>query len=305
MMPSERAVDKSGLPKLMEVLDRKSESLRQILFDKPPEGLIEKMRLVNAYHSNLIEGYEITPSESRRALAGDYDGDPERKDLQRLTIAHIQTQQWLDGQAFDPGHIVTSAFLKDVHARLYQELPDSMRKIGGGEGALSVPPGEFRAPGEEIFVGTHRPPESERLSEFMERFAEAYDPEKNRGRKRIIACMAAHHRLTWIHPFLDGNGRVCRLFTDTYLKHSGLGACGIWCLSRGLAKQSVRYKSLLAAADQQRWGDQDGRGGLSESALIQFCEFMMEVAIGEIDSMSDILTHATDRVDEIELMNDF
>ena len=29
--------------------------------------------------------------------------------------------------------------------------------------------------------------------------------------RKIIAVAAAHHRLLWIHPFLDGNGRVARL----------------------------------------------------------------------------------------------
>ena len=30
----------------------------------------------------------------------------------------------------------------------------------------------------------------------------------------ILAAAAAHHRLLWIHPFLDGNGRVTRLMSQ-------------------------------------------------------------------------------------------
>jgi Fic family protein len=69
---------------------------------------------------------------------------------------------------------------------------------------------------------------------------------------RIIALAAAHHRLAWIHPFLDGNGRVIRLFSDAGFMREGLYAGGLWSMSRGLALQESTYKSLLANADQRR-----------------------------------------------------
>ena len=42
--------------------------------------------------------------------------------------------------------------------------------------------------------------------------------EKYQGDRKLIAVMAAHHRFAWIHPFIDGNGRVGRLLTDAILK---------------------------------------------------------------------------------------
>lgn len=50
----------------------------------------------------------------------------------------------------------------------------------------------------------------------MARFGEAYTPERYHGAGKLVAMAAAHHRLMWIHPFLDGNGRVARLFTEAY-----------------------------------------------------------------------------------------
>jgi Fic family protein len=78
------------------------------------------------------------------------------------------------------------------------------------------------------------------------------------GETAVIALAAAHHRLAWIHPFLDGNGRSARLHT-----HIGLGALGLthglWSPMRGLARSQSQYYERLIAADQPRQGDIDGR----------------------------------------------
>ena len=103
--------------------------------------------------------------------------------------------------------------------------------------------------------------------------------------------MSARHRLAaWIHPFSDSNGRVMRLFTDAALKAIGLESSGVWCLSRGLARLSSRYKSALAQADVARQGDYDGRGVLSERTLIAFCDFMLDTANDQVAYMSKLLT---------------
>ena len=62
---------------------------------------------------------------------------------------------------------------------------------------------------------------------------------------------------------MDGNGRIGRLFTDAALKAVGLDSYGTWCLSRGLARSSSQYKTLLANADAPRQGTYDGRGRLT------------------------------------------
>ena len=41
---------------------------------------------------------------------------------------------------------------------------------------------------------------------------------------RIIAIGAAHHRLLWVHPFFDGNGRVTRLMSYAMMLRLGLGS---------------------------------------------------------------------------------
>ena len=101
--------------------------------------------------------------------------------------------------------------------------------------------------------------------------------------------MAAHHRFLWLHPFLDGNGRIGRLITDAALRAIGLDSYGVWCLSRGLARTSKQYKQLLAGADAKRQGDYDGRGALTEKGLVIFCDYMLDTAIDQVAYIAGLL----------------
>ncbi len=106
------------------------------------------------------------------------------------------------------------------------------------------------------------------LERYMTRFAEAYDAESMPKIKSIIAVAAAHHRFTWIHPFLDGNGRVARLMAHASLLRPGVGG-STWSIARGLARSNESYKAKLQLADQVRQGNVDDRGALSEKSLTE------------------------------------
>src|SRR5258708_35115042 len=110
-------------------------------------------------------------------------------------------------------------------------------------------------------------PSIKKLGQFLKRFAEFYGPLVTSEPGSVVAASAAHHRLAWIHPFLDGNGRVVRLFTDAYLHQVGVNGHGLWTVTRGFARQRERYLAALADADHPRRGDLDGRGNLSEQSL--------------------------------------
>ena len=82
----------------------------------------------------------------------------------------------------------------------------------------------------------------------------------------------------WMHPFLDGNGRVARLHTHVLLHSWGL-TNGLWSPLRGFARTESRYKSLLQAADEHRRGDLDGRGNLTQAGLVEWIRYTLEVCI--------------------------
>jgi Fic family protein len=124
---------------------------------------------------------------------------------------------------------------------------------------------------------------------LLDHFAEVYDPNRLHGLLPVVATAASHHRLLWIHPFLDGNGRIARLFTDAYLRKAGLGGQGLWTASRGLARNRRRYLDALATADAERRNAYDGRGALAREALTRFAKFFLDVCLDQVRFMGSLL----------------
>jgi len=124
--------------------------------------------------------------------------------------------------------ICDAEFLCWLHDRFYQRLPRVLRALEDPETGDrdEVLPGQLRQ--QDVRVGRHIPPRYIVLDRFLKRFAQVYAPERHRGHGKLIAAVASHHRLAWIHPFLDRNGRVTRLFTDTYFHAVGLKGYGLW-----------------------------------------------------------------------------
>ncbi len=237
--------------------------------------LRELLRIINSYYSNRIEGHHTHPHDIVRALREEYDSEPAKKNLQMESVAHICVQKAMEQKLRnEPSvNIASPEFLCDLHREFYQQLPEAFQIVTHPEtGRQSrVKPGELRE--EAVKVGYHEPPAHHSIKAFLDRFSEAYAPEKHPGALKLIAAAAAHHRLMWIHPFLDGNGRVSRLFTEAYLHRSPVSGLGLWSVSRGLARKDIEYKVALSRADAPRRNDLDGRGNLSNEGLIFFCRF--------------------------------
>lgn len=288
-IPSDDVLAKSALPdKSMELMVL-SAKLSGQLSDKTVATLVNHMRVINSYYSNLIEGNSAEPDEIRAAQSGDYNEDPAKRDLQQESLAHMAVQQWLYAQNPDLDMLFSIDFIKAIHKEFYQNVPDSLWAIKDKHGRVieRVVPGELRK--KNVKIGQHVAPEAEDLDLLMSQFCEVYKQNQFKGDRKLIAVMAAHHRFAWIHPFMDGNGRVGRLLTDAALRAIGLNSYGVWCLSRGLARSSGRYKGLLAGADIIRQSDLDGRGALTEKGLMSFCEYMLDIGIDQAKYTSDLL----------------
>jgi Fic family protein len=124
------------------------------------------------------------------------------------------------------------------------------------------------------------------IPRFLERFEAHYT--KQGKLETVISAAAAHHRLAWIHPFLDGNGRVMRLMSHAVMLDS-VGSGGLWSVARGLARNAERYKALLGACDMPRRNDLDGRGTLSEEALVDFTRFFLQVCLDQVQFMESLM----------------
>ncbi len=251
-------------------------------------SVAELVRSMNCYYSNLIEGHNTHPRDIDRALAEDYSSDPRKRDLQLEARAHIEVQRMIDVGAHSTAPPASRAFIEWTHREFCARLPESLLTVESPDTGerLKVVPGELRR--RSVAIGRHIPPQAEELPAFLDRFEQAYARERMTKPRRAIAAAAAHHRILWIHPFLDGNGRVARLMSHAMLLQLGVGSA-LWSISRGLARRSIEYKGLLIAADQPRRRDLDGRGALSQSALIDFCAFFLECCLDQVSFMRELL----------------
>jgi Fic family protein len=77
------------------------------------------------------------------------------------------------------------------------------------------------------------------------------------------------------------------------MSHATLLDCldtgSLWSISRGLARNVDDYKRHLVACDQPRRNDFDGRGNLSEEALVEFTRFFLNVCIDQVKFMESLV----------------
>jgi Fic family protein len=240
---------------------------------------------MNCYYSNLIEGHNTHPIDIERALKNDYSNDPRKRDLQLEAKAHISVQRWIDTGGL-ANRSLSLAGIEEIHRRFCELLPDDFLWIENPDSGarLKVVPGRLRH--RDVQVGQHFPISAGAVPRFITHCEQAYG---GLGKTdAILSAPAAHHRLLWIHPFLDGNGRVARLVSQATLLET-LDTGGIWSIARGLARNVTAYKNHLANCDRPRRNDLDGRGNLSEEALADFTRFFLELCIDQVKFMEALV----------------
>ena len=243
------------------------------------------LRGMNSYYTNRIEGQHTRPHEIEAALRKDFSADQALAAKQRLAVAHIEAETATE-QRFvgDPGArwLYSADAVSALHRELFARLPAADLMTPEGQ---PIVPGQLRQ--REVKVGQHVAPAHTSVPAFIERWAGFYG-EVRRGEAALLALAAAHQRLGWIHPFIDGNGRVMRLHTHALL--SALGYTnGLWSPLRGFARATDRYYALLSEADQPRRGDLDDRGNLSERSLVAWIDYVLDVCLDQVRFMTGLL----------------
>ena len=104
----------------------------------------------------------------------------------------------------------------------------------------------------------------------------------------VVGLACAHHRLVWVHPFVDGNGRTARLHSHLVLHALGLSG-GLWSPMRGLARTHEAYYARLSNADLPRRNDLDGRGPLSQEELVAFAAYFLDTCLDQVGFMRGML----------------
>tara|TARA_R110001599_G_scaffold145321_2_gene327711 strand:- start:441 stop:1667 length:1227 start_codon:yes stop_codon:yes gene_type:complete len=282
----------SGSADYMELIDlamdlaRKSEGFKRSMPDGTVRALSDMVRSMNCYYSNLIEGHDTHPVDIERALDNDYSDDAGKRELQLEAKAHIEVQQWIDDGGLK-GRAVSTTGLREIHRRFCEQMPEALLSVKNpvSEERVPVVPGELRE--RDVKVGRHIAISPAAVPRFLEHFEASYS--KLGETEALISLAASHHRLLWIHPFMDGNGRVARLMSHALLLDV-LDTGGVWSVARGFSKSSQEYKLKLQDCDSARRGDLDGRGNLSESALVGFTRYFLSTCIDQVEYMEGLIS---------------
>jgi Fic family protein len=277
LLLNERQLQEVGL--LGESIVTGSVKLASVAHETTRATLRELVRKMNSFYSNRIEGQSTHPRNIERALRNDFSQKPDEARLQRIAIAHIAAERELEGLVGD-GSALRSTFLIDAHRALYERLEPGDRLSDDGE---IIVPGKIRT--REVEVGRHIPPIAASLPAFLKRLDDVYGT--SRGWERVLINTAcAHHRVAWVHPFLDGNGRATRLQSHCSLWKLSEG---LWSPSRGFARSTEAYYTALHNADSPRRGDLDGRGNLSALGLLEWVKYFLGVCEDQVSYMSKML----------------
>jgi Fic family protein len=286
LLLGERSPHRGPLTDLALDLTQKSAGFSRSL----PPGILASLgdlvRAMNCYYSNLIEGHSTHPVEIERALKNEYSNDARKRDLQHEARAHIAVQQWIDAGGLKGRRSLTAEGIRETHLRFCQLLPEDLLWVEDPKTneRIRMIPGEFR--NRDVQVGRHIAISPGALPRFLRRFEDVY------GRvgkaESIISTAAAHHRLLWMHPFLDGNGRVGRLMSHAILLDA-LDTGAVWSVARGLARNVEAYKHHLSNCDLTLRNDLDGRGTLSEEALAAFTRFFLMICIDQVTFMEGLV----------------
>ena len=273
-----------------EVLIRAGSLSSMLPAEKTRQAVSAVVREMNSYYSNLIEGHKTLPQDIERALKKDMSPDKEERHNQHLAAAHIRAETVMEQRLQDEAgtDIHSRDFLCWLHNCFYKDLPEELlySKTKSGE-KHRIEPGCLRS--FNVDVAAHTPPDYSRLLLFLERFRVVYGDKNILATDALVAVAAAHHRLVWIHPFADGNGRVARLYSHACLMRQKVNGLGLWTLSRGLARSRKKYYDFLSAADRSRHSDYDGRGNLTAKGLVDFCVFFLETILDQISFMGSLL----------------
>lgn len=242
------------------------------------------LRAMSSYYTNKIEGQHTLPLEIAQALRGDFSNDADKARRQRLAIAHMACEQQLETRwtAWTAAEVWAPQMVADIHQDLFARLPVADRLMDGGD---VLQPGAWRE--RDVSVGRHAAPAFTAVVPMLARWGSYYGGVR-RGELQVLAALAAHQRLAWIHPFRDGNGRVARLHTHLVLGKLGL-TNGLWSPLRGFARTQVAYYEQLAAADEPRAGDLDGRGNLTEKGLIGWISYALQTCLDQVQFMDKAL----------------
>ena len=204
---------------------------------------VEDVYVTDAYHSVSIEGYRVTPALIQRVAGGDWNED-----------MHDTDRQSRDAMAAHGYWLAHNEVAASIRKLLAQGHPGDVIRADHGAWframfAPSVTAGllaatdlaGYRAHPVYIRNADHVPPPREAVREMMPALFELLQAEPSAAVRAVLG----HFIFVFIHPYMDGNGRLGRFIMNAMLASGGFP----WTVLR-LEDREVYMSALNAASGQ-------------------------------------------------------
>lgn len=169
--------------------------------------------LKNIYHSNAIEGNSLDVGETRQVVEHGLTitGKPLKDQAEAKNLK--EALDFLEELAKSPDQPITEADIRQIHYLVLKDIDNDNA-------------GKYRKTAVEISGSDHKPPAPESVASEMADFGKwlsgISSTNDNFGSlDAVLYAAAAHTWFVYIHPFIDGNGRVARLIMNLMLMRYG------------------------------------------------------------------------------------
>lgn len=198
------------------------------------QKLREKFQIEMTYNSNAIEGNSLTLKETFLVINEGITvkGKP-LKDHLEAKDHHAALEYLYDLINKNKRHTISEILIRNLHQLVVQETDKEWA-------------GRYRNANVIIGGAKHTPPDALQVPQKMRDLITWLNTQK--GKTNIIELSALlHHKLVYIHPFFDGNGRMTRLVMNVLLMQAG------YPLVVSLKNDRKKYYNVLEKADNGKY----------------------------------------------------
>lgn len=180
---------------------------------------VDDLYVTDAYHSLSIEGYKVSEQLIENVRSGDWNPDTNSQDKEHKN-ALAARGYWLAFQAVKDSlkkvlnNNSAGIIVENDHSKWYRELFAPSVTAGIIEAANLA---GYRNQPVYIRRSMHVPPKQEAVRDLMPAFFELLQNED----EPAIRAVLGHYFFVYIHPYIDGNGRIGRFLMNVMLASGG------------------------------------------------------------------------------------
>lgn len=228
-------------------------------------------QIMESLGSARIEGNRTTLAEFVEKIIEKVPKDTnEEKDRE---IFNIDRATDFIEENIKEGQPITRLLISELH----KIIVDGLTPPPDGEGSRT--PGDYRMVPVVVKKSSNVFPDPYVVTSYMEELL-SFINENSDPHNDLLTTAIAHHRMAWIHPFDNGNGRLIRMVTYALLIKQGfkvktgriLNPTAIFCMDR------EKYYDMLALADSGE-----------EEKILQWCEYVLVGLKNEIQKIDHLL----------------